>query len=835
MAFLFALDLHLLAALFLGYTNRAQADSTLFAAQAIASPPEGAAARQNALSSESQAIPLTQIADRAEELDRLLREIENQLIPETELTETRRQADLHAQEIGKEMVHTRDLLAGIPSPLEFEDEQRYWRYQEAEFSAQRKVLTELAANLAGQLQLLGGQQPEWQATWDQIKGLTSIAPIINRVRQELDAIQAMRVRVQAELNLILTLQNQVAQQEQQVSDLLSQIRQHQARERKRLLEADSRPIWQTRGSDRLDHDLRRTLYRSLDRSIVTGPDFLRERKLAILGLSLVYGLLVLGLYKLKSQLSLRQSADVAQTSSVLNAPFSTALLICLLIASQGIALAPIGVVFLFYGFYLIPILRLLVPLTDSKLKNSIYAISCFYVLTGVESMVQVQPLLRRWLHMVIVLTALVSFYWLSRPSRLGPVVRQRRSRQAQIIGIRAGLAVLFVSLVANIVGYFALAQVLELVVFVGGFISAGFYCGARVLIPILKAMRTALAKYPEVRADAVELWGIRILVTATWLFWLRAILQSFTIYSNMMSVISEVLRTPIGFDNLRFTTGGALSVLLILVVGYGLANVIALVVRKVVLPRFALSRGVPDAISTIGYYFLLLLVVLATISAAGVQLNRFTVLTGALGVGLGFGLQNIVNNFVSGLILLCERPIHVGDTVDVGGLLGTVRRIGARASTVVTFQGAEVIVPNSNLIANQVINWTLSSPWRRVDVAVGVAYGTDPEQVLQLLVRVAESHPGVLRERPPVAFFLGFGESSLKFELRFWSARQDTWFQLQSDVTVAVAKALGDAGIEIPFPQRDLHIRSIAATEPGSFAKDLNKSFSSASERSSGS
>ena len=123
-----------------------------------------------------------------------------------------------------------------------------------------------------------------------------------------------------------------------------------------------------------------------------------------------------------------------------------------------------------------------------------------------------------------------------------------------------------------------------------------------------------------------------------------------------------------------------------------------------------------------------------------------------------------------------------------------------------------MIVPNSNLISNQVINWTLSSAWRRVDIPVYVAYGTDPERVLELLVEAANSHPGVLRERPSAAFFLGFGENALNFELRFWSAQQDTWFDLRSEVTLAVAKALRKAAIEIPFPQRDLHLRSIAAS-----------------------
>jgi small-conductance mechanosensitive channel len=293
--------------------------------------------------------------------------------------------------------------------------------------------------------------------------------------------------------------------------------------------------------------------------------------------------------------------------------------------------------------------------------------------------------------------------------------------------------------------------------------------------------------------------------------WLKSMLQLAAFYESAVEGVFKLLKYPIGFEKVYFTLGDALGLASILLGGYFAANVFTFLVKKALLPRLPLQRGLPYAISTVTYYVLLLLVALAGLSAAGIELNKFTVLTGALGVGLGFGLQNIVNNFVSGLILLFERPIHVGDTVDVGGLVGIVRRIGARSCTVVTFQGAEVIVPNNNLLSNQVINWTLSSQWRRVDVPVRVAYGTDPERVIKLLVGVAESHPGVLLERPPVALFMGFGESSLNFELRFWSAWQDTWLQLQSDVTVAVAKALGEAGIEIPFPQRDLHVRSIDA------------------------
>src|SRR5262249_55019901 len=155
---------------------------------------------------------------------------------------------------------------------------------------------------------------------------------------------------------------------------------------------------------------------------------------------------------------------------------------------------------------------------------------------------------------------------------------------------------------------------------------------------------------------------------------------------------------------------------------------------------------------------------------AGISLSRFTLLAGALGVGLGFGLQNIVSNFVAGLILLFERPIQVGDVVDVGSLVGAVARIGMRSSTVRTAEGAEVIVPNGDLIPKSSTTWTLSDRRRRVEIRVGVAYGTDPEKVIALLLEAAGDHPEALADPAPAAYFIGFGDSSLDFVLQVWAA-----------------------------------------------------------------
>ncbi len=779
--------------------------------------------------STDQTIPLPQIADRAEELDHLLREINSQLIPNSELLESQKKAEEQAAEIRRRGLQTRDLLAGEPTSLDLEDEQRYWRSRSLECAAERRLLTLRAGKLGEQIQTLEAQQPEWVATWIQIHKSQGIEGIVNRIKQQLDKIQTTKSQAQEQLNVVLSVQNQVSQQEQQISDILLRVRQARERERGRLLELNGRPLWEASNAQALEQTIGPSFRRSFDRSFASAKEIVGAHKLATLSVAMVYLLAFLSVFKLRRYVASLPEV-CAEARQVLDRPFSVALLVALIGTGQFIASAPTGIAFFFYLLCLVPVLRLLAPLTVPKLRIFLYVLSTFYALCSVYLLIQLPSLFRRELYALLILAALVSFAWLTRPSKIGPLLSHNRKVRIFLIGIRAGLVLLAISLVANVVGFVSLAQVLGLSALLGTFVAAAFFCVARVLTLIFSTiLRTNWARaLLQPRTDAVERLGARLLGVAASLLWLRAMLRMLTIYEAVAGALSDLFQRPIGFDRVHFTLGGALSVVLILLFGYSLANAFTFLLKKVVLPRLPLSRGVPYAISTIAYYLLLLLVALAALSATGIELNKFTVLTGALGVGLGFGLQNIVNNFVSGLILLFERPIHVGDTVDVGGLVGMVRRIGARSSTILTFQGAEVIVPNSNLISNQVINWTLSSQWRRVDVPIGVAYGTDPERVIKLLVGVAESHPGVLLARPPMAFFLGFGESALRFELRFWSDRQDTWFQLQSDVTVAVAKALREAGIEIPFPQRDLHVRSIDASVAESVASNGVRLTSSA-------
>ncbi|MEM8754850.1 MAG: mechanosensitive ion channel domain-containing protein, partial [Pseudomonadota bacterium] len=227
-----------------------------------------------------------------------------------------------------------------------------------------------------------------------------------------------------------------------------------------------------------------------------------------------------------------------------------------------------------------------------------------------------------------------------------------------------------------------------------------------------------------------------------------------------------------------------------------------------VLPRTSMSEGGASALTSgIGYVGVFLAAVAAR-SATGIDLSNLAIVFGALSVGIVFGLQNIVNNFVSGVILLVERPVKVGDWIDVGGAQGYVKKVNVRSTEIETFDRASYIMPNSDLISSPVLNWTHENTVGRVIAPVGVAYGTDPRLVERLLLDVAKDHPMIVASPPPVVYFLNFGADALEFELRVFLRDVNWMLTVKSDLNFRIAARFKEEGIEIPFSQRDLHFRN---------------------------
>ncbi|MEZ4472872.1 MAG: mechanosensitive ion channel [bacterium] len=240
--------------------------------------------------------------------------------------------------------------------------------------------------------------------------------------------------------------------------------------------------------------------------------------------------------------------------------------------------------------------------------------------------------------------------------------------------------------------------------------------------------------------------------------------------------------------------------------------------------HFAVDQGLRDVVGTFARYLVILLGIIFGLSAAGIPLTAMAAIFGVLGIGIGFGLQNIASNFISGFIILLERPYRRGDFIQVGDMVGEVKEIRARATTIETRDAVTVVVPNSEFVVGRVVNWTLGQNERlRAQVRVGVAYGTDLGLAQRLLLDVARAHPDVLSWPPPRAEMSGFGESSIDLVLHIWTRRLRTLPGLLSDLYIAVDQRFRENGVEIPFPIQTLHLKE-APTRAGEPAVPLTVS-----------
>lgn len=760
--------------------------------------------------SEKKSIPLPQIADQAEELERQLREISNQLKPPSELLAFNQDAEAEAGQLQERTRQTEEMLAGIPTVMRLQDEERYWRVFAEQHGKQRKLLTNRAADIEEKIRWLETQQKKWQATWDEVQLQFGLEVVAQRVSSALDDIQKLRAEAQQQLGLVLTAQNRISEQDRDVSAVRQRLREAYQELREKLLERDSSPLWAVGELRPSNQPIGMLVYLSIERLFAAGWSFLSGKTPFLILMAGIYLLAFLMAYGIKNYLASKNHEDVVEGSQLLRRPFSGALLITLFATIGVYFSAPSAVLFLVSLLYLVPVLRLLPLLVESGMRKIIYTLCTFYVLAWLYVMLQFGISSQREVFALIIFLALIVFAWLVRPSRLKlqPVPAWRS--KLLLAGTTIGLFLLTASLLANVLGFFSLSQVLGIATLLSAFGFALLYTLVRLLHLVLVVLVSSawFQSLPDANGDVIERWGWRVLIMGAAFLWCNVVLQLFTVRASIVSALHSVLQYQMGFGKFHVTLGGIFSLIFLLLLGYVLANVASFFLGSILLPNVSLKGGMAYAISRVTYYVLLVGLFFAALTSTGVELNKFTVITGALGVGVGFGLQNIVNNFASGLIVLFERPIRVTDTVEVAGVVGIVRRIGARSSTVLTAQGAEVIFPNSTLVSNQVINWTLSSARRRVEIPLGVSYSADPDQVLKLLIEAAKVNSRVLTFPAPEASFLGFGENALRFQLTFW-ASQSAWFELQSEVGLAVFRSLRKAGIEIPLPQRDLHLRTI--------------------------
>ena len=647
-------------------------------------------------------------------------------------------------------------------------------------------------------------------TMENIDGMPDA--LIERVNSVILNLETGKQAIRERLDHVLAELTRISSIKLQINEATQIVESGQEQLKRDILTFDRPPIWRAAATaessaERLPRELR---------SRFNGvAEFALANEAAVI-VTLVSLFLVLGSILYARPSIIRRAGESAEDRNLqpfIDRPISLAILLWAVVGPQ-VLLPPLPVALDVLRALVIAVTlwRLLSLISFNAGQNSIRGLLALFVLASLMGLYPPGDLTDRVLLLLISAAAMYLFIGFKRS--LKALAKQKRNLWWRLSLIIASVApfILFISIAGLLLGAVAFAE--------------------HLIVALLRI--TVVVVATVVIEEALK--GLAYLFVSGWgQRWLRSIrrfptlaqrrldglirLTMFLIFLSILPRVSSLMAML--YEKLYeiFTTDytiGTVELSLVDISALAFSVVLAIYVAKFVrftldediFPRLPIAAGASAAASRLIYYALVLGGIIFALAAGGVELSRLTLVMSALGIGIGFGLQNIVNNFVSGLVLAFEQPFQVGDIIETGTLTGRVRLIGLRASRVQTLDGAEVIVPNADLIAGNVINWTLSDRMRRIDVDVGVAYGSDPGNVRLILMQVAEKSDSVISSPEPAALFIGFGDSSLDFTLRVWIHEAGNWPQITSDLNEAVYAALDEAGIEIPFPQRTLHIRS---------------------------
>ncbi|HMV83927.1 MAG TPA: mechanosensitive ion channel [Blastocatellia bacterium] len=767
------------------------------------------AATVQAQTPSEQGIPLLEIATRAEQIKRPLRELAARLSPNSELEPIVGQLNIEEAQLDAQAKQIEERIAATPTLYELRELERDWRMRSQEISRWLEVLTRQAAQAEADLRWINEEQARWAATLNQVSDSDALEAVFERIRTTLAELRRLQPQAEERLNRLLSLQDRVSQLQFLVAQELDHLAAARQRFQSQLLARDNRPLWSAFFAPDTEGQ---SDSRSFIHELAAARENISAQRSRFLFLVLLFVAALLLNISLAKRLDALTADDdgLRQSASVLKRPVSVALLVTLLVFLWLSPLSASIVNSLVALLLLIPFLRVVRLLVEPPawLRIPFYAVALLHLSDQTRFLADIDPLIERLVFLAENLIGIGVIAWMLRPARFGQLVASAFALKTLRGALWAMLGLLAIALLANVFGFVTLAKLLGEGTLHSAYYGGLLYGAARVVIIIsaLLLRTPRVQRSVAVRENCTEItfWWTRACYLIAGFLWLHGTLEQFTIREQVAAALERLLDASLSFRSLRVSFGDVLAFLVVAAAAYYLAKIIRVVLQEDVLMRIPLKRGVPQAIATAAQYLLLIFGFMLALTAAGFELNRLTLLTGAFGVGIGFGLQTVVNNFVSGLILLFERPVQLGDSVQVGGVSGDITHIGIRSSRIRTGQGAEVIIPNGKLLSDDVTNWTSMGQMRRVDIPVSVAYGADPAQVLILMVTVARSQPDVLPEPAPTALFTGFGDGAINFELRFWTSLQ-VHLSARTQVAVAILAAFEEAGISIP--SRDLSVK----------------------------
>ncbi|WP_298863215.1 mechanosensitive ion channel domain-containing protein [uncultured Gimesia sp.] len=817
-----------LASLFLACTVLCFPDFDVWAQENAAetpgnakTPANGALADPGQAAQIDQPIPLDQVSNRAEtigaELDILLPRKNSRKVLEQVSSET----DRTLKEIKSYLAKTPNTLAGQPNI-------RVLQRFESKLNEMLKDLRSLAEELEDQLEDLSESLAQvdrisavWKATDELAKTQEGAeATTITRIGAVRAAIAQARSTIVKRRNDVLALRDKLVNPSVALSEGAEKLQSEVDTRVEGIFQADHPPLWSP-----LVRESIRKEWQTL------GPQQLLQRfnenrqDTRTLGFQVIlFVALGLGLRWLRNRTRARivnvQHQRQAHAQLVFEHPWAMSVLITATLTIPLHPTSPRTAGLIAAAIMAIATIRIVLRFMPSAMAPLVWGFAILFTIDRGRDLLDTTPTLERLVFMGELVGGLSLLIWLLRPSQIAKLPENWRSYPfVKFIhfAMRVGAVLVMLAILADLAGWSDLAVLLGGIALRSGylglliFVLLKVFYGLATFAIVLRPLRLirAISNHREFVDQLLQ----RILSVLAVCLWASLVCGQLGLLAPATDLVKLILNASITTGALSVSIADVLVFIFTIWLSFVLARFVQVILQEDVFTRVRMARGLPNAISNLARYTLIFIGFMFGLSAAGIEITKLAVIAGGLGVGIGFGLQNVVNNFVSGLILLFERPIDVGDTIDLTDTSGIMKRIGIRASVIRTFDGAEVIVPNGMLISDRVINWTLSDRRRRIVMDVGVEYGTPAQRVIDLLVEVAKANPKILSDPEPHAFFVNFGDSSLDFKLRAWINVHDGSFSnshlaMRSELAIAIQQALEEAKIGVPFPQRDLHLIS---------------------------
>jgi potassium efflux system protein len=453
---------------------------------------------------------------------------------------------------------------------------------------------------------------------------------------------------------------------------------------------------------------------------------------------------------------------------------------------------------------IVPIFRLFSMLIDRQTLGYLYLFMGLYLLAMVEKYAEGTLLDARLFSIALSTLLMIYLVYLLSHRPFEGIMRSPTLRRWVVRGLGLFVALMGISILADSYGATLLARRITTGVFVTLYTSILFYVLAMTLtgylvILLRRRIASSSLKMGEF-TQGVERNSSFVIKLVMFLWWFLIVTQSVGLYGYLVAFKEYLLGLSWQVGSSTLSLLSMIDFLMIVAGSWFLLKLVNVILEVEIYGRFKFARGVPTAITTVSNYLIAITGGFMALSSLGISSEQFTVVAGALGVGIGFGLRNIIANFISGLIMVFERPIQIGDTIEINNTMGRVDGIGTRSSRIKTFDGSEVIIPNADFISKEITNWTLSDERRRKILLFKVALGADIEQILEMMHQIITAHPNVLEDPKPLATFVGFGEYYLEFKAYYWLDKN--LIMAQSEITLALYNALLEEGIEMPLPKQ---------------------------------